>query len=130
MELEVGMEFSQNDKVVFEKTAASIGSGAMEVFSTPHMIALMEKACFYGVAPFLSDEQSTVGTLVNIKHLSATPVGMVVEAKAKLTEIDGKRLVFEVFAHDSKGIIGKGVHERFIIDAKKFMDKVNSKLEG
>ena len=70
---------------------------------------------------------TTVGTLVNVQHLSATPVGMTVTASCELTEIDNRRLVFTVEAKDERGIIGKGTHERFIVNSQKFMDKTNSK---
>ncbi len=109
-------------------TAEALGSGSLAVLATPSMIALMEKTARLSVDPFLEEGQSTVGTLVNVKHLSATPVGMKVSCNTELVDIDRRRLVFHVECSDEKGIIGEGEHERFIIDAEKFMSKASAKL--
>ena len=109
-------------------TAEALGSGSLAVLATPSMIALMEKTARLSVDQFLEEGQSTVGTLVNVKHLSATPVGMKVTCNTKLVDIDRRRLVFHVECSDEKGIIGEGEHERFIIDAEKFMSKASAKL--
>ncbi len=109
-------------------TAEALGSGSLAVLATPSMIALMEKTARLSVDPFLEEGQSTVGTLVNVKHLSATPVGMKVTCNTELVEIDRRRLVFHVECSDEKGLIGEGEHERFIIDAEKFMSKASAKL--
>ncbi len=109
-------------------TAEALGSGSLAVLATPSMIALMEKTARLSVDPFLEEGQSTVGTLVNVKHLSATPVGMKVTCNTELVEIDRRRLVFHVECSDEKGLIGEGDHERFIIDAEKFMSKASAKL--
>ena len=106
----------------------ALGSGSLAVFATPAMIALMEKTARLSVAPFLEDGQSTVGTLVNVKHLSASPVGMKITCRTELKEIDRRRLVFHVECSDEAGIIGEGEHERFIIDEAKFMAKTEAKL--
>lgn len=107
--------------------ALNMGSGTLEVFATPAMVALMEKAAWECVQPYLEDGQGTVGTLMNVKHLSATPLGDTVTAEAVLTEIDGRKLVFEVRASDSVGIIGEGEHERFIVGNERFMASVIKK---
>ncbi len=109
-------------------TAEALGSGSLAVLATPSMIALMEKTARLSVDPFLEEGQSTVGTLVNVKHLSATPVGMKVTCNTELVEIDRRRLVFHVECSDEKGLIGEGDHERFVIDAEKFMSKTSAKL--
>ncbi len=109
-------------------TAEALGSGSLAVLATPSMIALMEKTARLSVDPFLEEGQSTVGTLVNVKHLSATPVGMKVTCSTELVDIDRRRLVFHVECSDEKGIIGEGEHERYIIDAEKFMSKASAKL--
>lgn len=109
-------------------TAEALGSGSLAVLATPSMIAIMEKTARLSVDPFLEEGQSTVGTLVNVKHLSATPVGMKVTCSTELIDIDRRRLVFHVECSDEKGIIGEGEHERFIIDAEKFMSKASAKL--
>jgi predicted thioesterase len=79
------------------------------------------------VSPLLEEGQSTVGTIVNVKHVAATPVGMEVSCESELIEIDRRRLVFNVKAYDECGLIGEGVHERFIIDVEKFMSRTNGK---
>lgn len=111
-------------------TAEALGSGSLAVLATPAMVALMEKTCRLSVAPYLEEGQSTVGTLVNIRHLSATPVGMKVTCKSELVEIDRRRLVFKVECSDEAGLIGEGMHERFIIDEARFMAKAGSKKEN
>lgn len=114
--------------VTEQQTAKYLGSGELAVFATPCMIALMENTAYKSVQPFLDPGQGTVGTLLNVKHLAATPVGMEVRCETKLIEIDRKRLVFEVKAFDACGLIGEGTHERFVIDNQKFMQKANGKL--
>ncbi len=109
-------------------TARVLGSGELEVLATPRMVALMEECAYKCVASELEDGQSTVGTLMNVKHLSATPVGMRAWAEAEVTEVDGRRIVFSVKAYDDSGLIGEGTHERFIIFAEKFTQKTYSKL--
>ncbi len=128
MELKVGLTGSAEVLVSEENTAKTMGSGALDVFATPSMIALMEKAASIAVQPFIEEDSSTVGTMINIKHIAATPVGLNVTARAELVEIDGKRLVFSVEAFDGKDKVGEGQHERFIINAQRFISKANSKL--
>lgn len=111
-------------KVTKELTAATYGSGLVEVFATPAMIALMERASQLSVNEYLPDGYITVGTLVNVKHLKATPVGMSVTCKSELVEQDGRRLIFKVTASDEKALIGEGVHERFIVNQADFMNKL------
>jgi len=109
--------------VKFEDTAANYGSGLVEVFATPAMIALMENTCYKSVMEFLPEGYGTVGTKVDIVHIKATAVGKKVSCKSELIEIDRKRLVFSVKAFDEDGEIGSGIHERFIINVEKFMGK-------
>jgi fluoroacetyl-CoA thioesterase len=106
-----------------EDTAAHWGSGQLVVFATPYMIALMEGAAVDAVEPRLPEGYQTVGSLVNVRHLAATPVGRRVTARAVLTAIDGRKLTFRVEAHDNVGPIGEGEHERYIIDVARFMAK-------
>ena len=123
-QLKTGIQLTIEKRVTSEDTATRYGSGLVEVFATPAMIALMEKACLELVKPYLSEDLNTVGTEVNIKHMKATAVGQMVKCTAKLVEVDGKRLVFDVMARDEEGLIGEGQHSRFIIDTQKFMSKV------
>lgn len=114
--------------VTKKDTALTHGSGTLEVFATPAMIALMEKTAMESVSSHLGEGEATVGTLINVKHLSATPVGCTVTCESELIEADGRRLVFNVKAWDSSGVIGEGVHERFVIKAERFFEKAQAKL--
>ena len=118
-----GINNQLRQTVTDQMTANRVGSGLAQVFATPMMIALMEKTCAESVAPLLPEGQSTVGTHINVSHCSATPIGMEVWCDSKLIEVDRRRLVFRVRAFDSRGPIGEGLHERFIIDTKRFMQK-------
>ncbi|WMJ75876.1 MULTISPECIES: thioesterase family protein [unclassified Sedimentibacter] len=122
--LRVGMKNKLEKIVTMNDTAKVFGSGAAEVFATPMMIGMMEGASMNTVKEYLPEGFSTVGISVNIKHVSATPVGKKVWSESELIEIDRKRLVFRVNAYDEDKKIGEGVHERFIIDEKKFMDNL------
>lgn len=122
-----GITAKQTITVTEDKTAAVVGSGTLPVFATPAMIALMENTASNSVFGELEEGQGTVGTLINVKHVAATPVGMEVTCETKLVEVDRKRLVFEVKAYDAAGVIGEGMHERFIIDSEKFMAKTEAK---
>jgi predicted thioesterase len=109
--------------VVHENTAAAVGAGGVEVFGTPMMIALMENASWRAVATHLDEGDVTVGILVNVRHLAATPIGQKVRAVAELIEVDGRRLVFKVEAYDERQKIGEGQHERFIVQLDKFLSR-------
>jgi predicted thioesterase len=126
IKLEAGITNSLSQEVKAEHTAASFGSGLVEVFATPAMIALMENTAMQLVLPFLPEGFGTVGTMVNIKHLKATPIGQTVTCEAKLISAEGKKLFFEVKARDEQGEIGSGTHNRYIINTSEFMEKVNS----
>lgn len=124
LNLSIGLKYKEEKIVKMEDTAKMFGSGAAEVFATPMMIGLMEAASMNAVKEYLPEGYSTVGTLVNIKHISATKVGKKVWAHAELVEIDRKRLVFQVIAYDEDKKIGEGSHERFVINEEKFMSKL------
>jgi fluoroacetyl-CoA thioesterase len=126
--LEAGITGRAETVVDHSNTAKFLGSGELEVFATPAMIALMEQTCQQSVAGELEPGQGTVGTHLDISHDSATPLGMKVHVDSVLTEVDGRRLVFEVKAYDECGLIGQGKHERFIIFSEKFLAKTNAKL--
>lgn len=123
----VGLKYTSETVVCLSNTAAAIGSGVLDVFATPAMIALMENAAANAAAAVLPAGSTTVGTLVNVVHTRATPVGGKVAATAVLKETDGRRLVFDVSASDDDGPIGNGLHERFIVDSAKFMAKAGGK---
>lgn len=108
-------------------TAAALGSGNVEAFSTPALIALLEAAAIDALKGRLPEGQTSVGTMLNVRHLAATPVGMAVTARATLKEIDGRRLVFDVEAWDAVERIGEGTHERFIVTRARFEERVRGK---
>lgn len=122
--MKIGDKGTVTVKVTKENCASAIGSGALDVFATPSMIALMENAACEAIKASLQPGESSVGTKVNISHLKASALEDTITATATLTEIDGRRLVFEVFANDSKGVIGEGTHERFVINVEKFLSKL------
>ena len=125
--MQIGITGKQTITVTEEKTAQAMGSGTLPVFATPAMIALMENTASKSVEAKLDEGAGTVGTLINVKHVAATPVGMDVTCETKLVEVDRKRLVFEVKAYDAAGVIGEGTHERFIIDNERFLAKAEAK---
>lgn len=122
-QIPIGTKGSKSVKVTEDTLASATGSGAVDVFSTPNLVLLMEEASVEAVKDYLEDGETTVGTMVNIRHLAATPPGLTVTATAVLTEVDGRRLVFEVSAHDGVDIVGQGTHERFVVDRAKFIEK-------
>ncbi|HAP03102.1 MAG TPA: thioesterase [Lachnospiraceae bacterium] len=110
-----------------DNTAIKMGSGTLPVFATPAMVATVEKAAWSSVAGELDEGQSTVGTAMTLSHESATPVGLKITAKTTLTAIDRRKLTFSWEAYDEAGIIGRGTHERFIVDNEKFVSKAERK---
>ena len=122
--MKIGDKGTVTVKVTNENCASAIGSGALDVFATPSMIALMENAACEAINASLQPGESSVGTKVSISHLKASALEDTITATSTLTEIDGRRLVFEVVANDSKGIIGEGTHERFVINVEKFLSKL------
>jgi predicted thioesterase len=126
--MDIGITGKASVTVTDAMTAKVMGSGELPVYATPSMIALMENTAYKSVAPYLEEGQGTVGTLMNVKHLSATPVGMVVICETTLVEVDRKRLVFEVKAFDKVGCIGEGIHERFVVENERFLNKTKEKL--
>ena len=105
-------------------SAVAMGSGDMDVFATPSMVALMENAAMKCVADELPEGQATVGVEISTSHIKASKLGAVITASATLVEVDGRRLTFEVKAWDADGDIGKGKHVRFIVDREKFLSKL------
>ncbi|KAF2073868.1 hypothetical protein CYY_004828 [Polysphondylium violaceum] len=107
--------------------ASSVGSGDVQVFSTPCLLALMEEACVKSIQGKLAFGSTTVGTSAQISHLAATPLNMKVRALARITQITQKKISFSIEAFDEKERIGECTHERFIVDRERFMSKCNSK---
>jgi len=125
--VEIGIKGKQEALVSEELTAKHIGSGTVLVLSTPMMIALMEKTCRLSVKPYLEEGLETVGTHVDVSHDSAVPVGKMVRCESEVISVDRRRLTFKVVVYDDNGIVGQGTHERFVIDEKKFADKMETK---
>lgn len=122
--MKTGVKYSVHTAVDTSNVAAVVGSGDLNVFATPAMIALMESAASQAVKNELPEGHTTVGTVVNIVHSRATGVGDRVTATAELREVEGRKLIFHVAAHDSHGIIGEGIHERMIVDIQRFMSRI------
>lgn len=128
--LEKGIKGTAETIVTQEKTAKAMGSGELAVYATPAMIALMEETAYKSVASDLEEGSGSVGTLMNVKHVAASPVGMKITCKTELTEVDGRKLTFRVEAYDEAGLIGEGIHERFVIINDKFQKKADGKLQA
>lgn len=107
-----------------EHTAQALGSGRVEGLGTPAMIGLMEAAAINSTGEELTAANCSVGTRVDVAHSAPTAVGMTVTAYARLTEVDGRRLVFAVLAEDEAGEVGRGIHERWVVDLEKFNEKL------
>ena len=124
MAIEVGLRGEARLVVGEAETAAAFGAGGVRVFGTPVMIGLMENAAWQLVQPELPPGETTVGVLVNVRHLAATPVGAKVTATAELIEMNGRRLVFRVSARDETQLIGEGIHERARITLERFLARL------
>lgn len=127
MEIPVGAKGRVDGIVTDQLTAAAVGSGSVEVFATPYMVAAMENAACEAIRPYYGEGENSVGTRLEITHDAATPVGMKYWAEAEVTEVDRRRIVLKVTAYDETGIIGSGTHERFIIQMEKFLAKAEAK---
>ncbi len=125
--LNPGIEGKKEMLVTVDKTAATFGSGSLEVLASPAMIALMEQTAMESVDSLLPEAWITVGTEVSIKHFKATLPGKVVSCSTLLVRVEGKRLFFEVAASDETGLIGKGTHTRYIVDKQLFIDNISDK---
>ena len=125
--LKPGLKAEKTVTVSDSNVASSWGSGGLDVYATPAMIALMESAALFAVAHLLPAGWSTVGTELAVKHISATPVGMKVTARAEILSIEGRMLSFKVESFDEAGKIGEGTHGRFIVENERFLAKIKSK---
>lgn len=128
-DLKIGLFAEEFAIVTNGLTAYHIGSGILHVYATPAMIALMEAAACAAIDAHLGEDQTSVGTLVNVEHLAATPLTGKVRARAELTAIDGRKLTFKVEAWDDAELIGKGEHQRVVVDSQKFLAKIMPKMK-
>lgn len=125
--LQPGIKAEKSLTVTDANTAKTMGSGTLDVFATPAMVALIEQTAYTSIESELEPGWGSVGTSLNIQHLSATPVGMAVTATTELVEVDRRRLVFHAEVYDEKGLVGKGTHERFLVENEKFQAKADAK---
>lgn len=122
--MEIGLIHESQTVVSSANTALTLGSGDMDVFATPAMVALMENAAMLAVKDSLPEGSATVGTEMHTSHIKASPLGATITASATLTAVEGRRLEFAVKAWDEKGVIGEGHHTRFIVDRERFLSKL------
>ena len=122
--LSPGMTHEMTFEVTPEYSAAHIGSGTAQVLSTPCMILFMERTAQRFLAQYLPEGYTSVGTLVNVRHLAATPVGETVRVRVEVLAVDGRRVTFAVEARDARQKIGAGEHERFVVNEARFLQKV------
>lgn len=127
--LSVGIKGNLERTVTEDLTAEALGSGLLPVFATPAAVALAEETAWKSVAGELEEGQGTVGTLMELAHIAATPLGMKVHCETELVEVDRRKLVFTVKIYDEKEKVADGRHERFIIDNAKFLSKAEGKLQ-
>lgn len=122
--MEKGLKHISTTTVTSANTALTMGSGDMEVFATPAMVALMENAAMKAVAPHLPEGSTTVGAMMQTSHIKPSAPGETVTAEAVLQEVDGRKLTFRVTASDSDGTIGEGIHIRYIVDRERFLSRL------
>lgn len=122
--LEKGLSACSTATVTAGNTAAAMGSGDLNVFATPAMVALMENAAMTAVAAELPEGATTVGAEMNVTHIKPSGLGAAITATAVLTEVDGRKLTFNVGARDAGGMIGEGVHVRYVVDRSRFLSKL------
>lgn len=122
--MNTGYSYTSTTIVNNNNTAKALGSGDMDVFATPAMVALMENAAMNAVAPHLEEGQTTVGTQISTSHIKASALGATITATAVLTAVDGRSLTFEITARDGENVIGEGIHTRFIVDRERFLSKL------
>mgnify|MGYP002565621477 CR=1 FL=1 len=125
--MEKGLTYTSQTTVCKGNTALTLGSGDMEVFATPALVALMENAAMNAVKPYLPKDSTTVGAMIQTTHLKPTALGDTVLVTATLLEVEGRKLTFSVVASDSQGKIGEGTHIRYVVDRNKFMEKLTSR---
>ena len=122
--MKTGLTYTSTVVVSKENVAATMGSGDLNVFATPSMVALMENAAMKAVADALPEGSTTVGAEMNVTHIKPSGLGAEIVATAVLTGVEGRKLTFNVGARDAEGMIGEGIHIRYAVDRRRFMEKV------
>ena len=125
--IQIGLAAERSETVTELLLATRLGSGSVEVYATPAMVALIESAAVAAIEPLLPEGQSSVGIALDVKHLAATPPGQQVRARTEVAKVDGRKVTFKVQAWDERELIGEGTHTRFVIDVERFMQRVQSK---
>ena len=127
--IKVGLKREEHGVSDEAHSARALGSGLLPVLATPAMTALMEQAAANALEEFLPEGWTSVGISLNIEHISATPLGMTFRAEAEVTEVEGRKIVFNVHAYDEAGEIGHGVHTRFAVESEPFLAKAAKKVK-
>ena len=122
--MEKGLTYTSKVKVTQANTALALGSGDMEVFATPALVALMENAAMKAVQPELPEGSTTVGAFIETTHVKPSALGEEVSATAVLENVEGRKLAVKVTASDTKGVVGEATHIRYIVDRERFMSKL------
>ena len=130
MPIEIGLKANDEYIVTKNDTAKFLDSGALEVLATPMLICNAERTCKNLIQPLLDEGMGSVGTLVNIRHLAPTPVGMKYRCECEIIAVEGRMIRFQVTVKDEVETIGEGIHERFIINDKRFTAKAENKLRA
>ena len=125
--IQIGLTAERTETVIEALLATHLGSGSVEVYATPAMVALMESAAVAAIETLLPEGQSSVGIALDVRHLAATPPGQQVRARAEVVAVDGRKVTYRVQAWDEQELIGEGTHTRFVIDVARFMQRVLSK---
>lgn len=128
-EIKIGSVLTKEITVTDDLLACHVGSGIVNVYATPMMIALMENTACECLNPFLDEGETSVGVMMNTTHDAATPAGMKVSVTAEITAVDRKKVSFSIIAKDEKDVIGKASHDRFVVVKEKFEAKAQSKLQ-
>ena len=124
-EIAPGMAGERTAAVTDNLTARAMGSGSLEVYATPAMIALMEAAAVAALDDVMAEGQTSVGVALDVQHVAATSLGANVRARAEVTEVEGRRVKFHVQAWDDKQLIGEGIHTRVVVDVARFMSRLS-----
>jgi fluoroacetyl-CoA thioesterase len=130
IELKLGLIGETSQRVTEQDTAARWKSGLVDAYSTPALVGLTENASVIAIEKCLNVDQTSVGVEIDVKHLAATPVGLIVKARAELVEINGRRLKFKVEAWDEKEKVCEGWHSRAVVDRSRFIDRLARKAKG
>jgi predicted thioesterase len=126
--IEVGRTYQSQTRVEEWMTAEKAGNRGVDVLSTPMLLQLVEEAAMQCIAPILSEEEISLGTHVDLSHLAATPVGLIVRTEVEVLKIDGRRVEFAFTAFDEREKIAEGTHERYVSSRATFRERLNDKL--